>query len=705
MHYSVTPIDCQRAALFGSVDLFRELAEQSSDVLMLVSSPGCVGYVSPAISAMLGYAPGEIIGRHVLRFVSGDDAVRMRQIWSRVRLGEAREVTVECRVRNKSNGWQWLESRIRWLPGDSANAARWIASIRDVTERRQLEQRLIAEKARAQATLRAIADGVITVAADGSVDYLNPAAEKILGWSADAAMGQSVERIFQLTQPPRELPATNSLAAMAAWFHSMAGQPVSVRCQPTGDVLLQMAVASVADSDGKPQGLVLTFRDIAQTAGIVRELSFRSSHDALTGLLNREEFTRHLRRCVSEVSVGAGEHVMVMLDLDQFRLINESCGHAGGDALLRDVAAVLESSATERDQVARLGADEFGVLMIDCSMAEAIVKAKYLAAAIERIRFAWGERQFSTTVSIGLAPVQRGAGGHDSIIQAADAACFAAKEHGGNRVSVYSSSDVELVRRQDEMQWLPRLQTALLVGDFQLLAHDIVSTASARPDGRSVEVLIALPSASGRLIAPSEFLPVARRYGLMVRIDNWVLQQVIDWLQWRLASGRDLPTMVAVNLSGSSLCDPEFRAFAEERMRTLACPNVLCLEITDGEAITDFVAVNAFIARARALGCRFALDDFGSGLSSFAYLRRLPVDYVKIDGQFVRDASTDSVSLAMVDAIHRMSRVLGLQTIAESVENEATLRCMREVGVDYCQGYYFGMPKPLLVDAARPSAA
>ena len=696
MHHNVTPIDRQRAALIGNVDLFRELAEQSSDVLMLVSSSGCVAYVSPAVTAMLAYTPSELVGRHVLRFVSSDDVIRMRQLWARVRCSEMREVSVECRVRNQRNDWQWLEARIRWLPSDGINSARWIASLRDVTERRQLEQRLIAEKVRAQATLRAITDGVITVDSSGCVDYINPAAERILGWSADKALGQSVEAIFPLVQSPRKMPGKTSLAALAAWFHSMSERPVSVRRREGGDVLLQMAVASVADSDGQPQGLVLTFRDIAQTTGIVRELSFRSSHDALTGLLNREEFTRHLRRCVSEVASGAGEHVLVVIDLDQFRLVNDACGHAAGDALLRDVAAVLASAAGENDPVARLGGDEFGLLMLDCSMGEALVRTRYLAAAIERIRFAWGDRQFATTASIGLAPVQRGSGNHDAVIQAADAACFAAHEHGGNRVNVYSRNDADLIRRQDEMQWLPRLQTALEVGDFQLLAHDIVPSATGRPDGCSVEVLIALRSASGRLIAPCEFLPVARRFGLMVRIDQWVLQQVCDWLRWRCTSGRAAPQLVAVNLSGSSLCDPEFRAFAEQQLRGLLAPGVLCFEITDGEAITDFDAVGMFMERARLLGCRFALDDFGSGLSSFAYLRRLPVDYVKIDGQFVRDATRDAVSLAMVDAIHKMAHVLGLKTIAENVEDEATLKRMREIGVDYCQGYYFGMPQPLL---------
>lgn len=696
MHQDVTPIDRQRAALIGNVDLFRELAEQSSDVLMRVSRSGCITWISPAVTAMLAYAPSELVGRHLLRFVSSDDTVRMRQLWARVRFGDTREVSVECRVRNQRNDWQWLEARIRWVPDDGVSAARWIASLREVSERRQLEQRLIAEKVRAQATLRAITDGVITLDRGGGVDYINPAAERILGWSADDALGQSVESVFPLLPSPREMPGGNSLAALAAWFHSMSERPVSVRRRRDGEVLLQLAVASVADSDGQPQGLVLTFRDIAQTAGIVRELSFRSSHDALTGLLNREEFTRRLRRCLSDAEAGAGEHVLVIIDLDQFRLVNNACGHAAGDALLRDVAAVLASAAGANDPVARLGGDEFGLLMLDCGVAEAIIRTRYLAAAIERIRFAWGDRHFATTASIGLAPVQRGSGSHDAVIQAADAACFAAHEHGGNRVSVYSASDADLLRRQDEMQWLPRLQTALEVGDFQLLAHDIVPTASGIADGRSIEVLIALRSASGRLIAPVEFLPIARRYALMVRIDQWVLQQVTDWLRWRQASGRAAPTRVAVNLSGSSLCDAEFRALAEEQIRGLVDPGVLCLEITDGEAITDFAEVGLFMARARALGCRFALDDFGSGLSSFAYLRRLPVDFVKIDGQFVRDASGNGVSLAMVDAIHKMAHVLGLETIAENVENEATLKRMRAVGVDYCQGYYFGMPKPLL---------
>jgi diguanylate cyclase (GGDEF)-like protein/PAS domain S-box-containing protein len=696
MSRNVTPIDRSRAGVLGDVDLFRELAEQSGDVLAMGSDTGSIGYVSPAVGPMLGYAPSELSGRHVLRYVYPADAVRVRAAWGRAQQAGVRELTLEVRVRHKRGIWHWLEARVRWLAGSSDRPGRWVASMRDVTERRALEQRLAAQKERAQATLRAIADGVITVDARGCIEYINPAAERITNWSGELGIGLPVTRVFTPIGVRQQPPEEASVAGLSAWFHSVSDAPVTIGRHDGGEAIVQLAVASVADSDGQPQGLVLTFRDTSQTASLLRELAYRASHDSLTGLFNREEFERQLKRLASEAQAGSGAHVLAYVDLDQFKLVNDTCGHAAGDALLKDVARAMASLLAPGDVLARLGGDEFGLLMTHCSVVDAVGTARALIAAIGRLRFTWADRQFVLGASIGIAPVVRGGASADAIMMAADAACYVAKEQGRNRVHVFEPSDADVARHQDEMRWVPRLQTALELGDFQLLAHDIVPGASGVPTGRHLEVLIALPDASGRLIAPGEFLPAAQRYGLMGQIDRWVVRQVVEWLVWRGNTGRKMPELVAVNLSGSSLSDGEFRDFVEEQVRGLRRARVLCFEVTESEVITNLTEVSAFMQRIKAMGCSFALDDFGSGLSSFAYLRRLPVDYIKIDGQFVRDSFHDGVNLAMVDSIHRIGRVMGLKTIAESVENEATYRRMREIGVDYCQGFYFGVPKPLL---------
>lgn len=697
MSGNVTPIEHAMARFFGDDGMFRELAEQSADVLAMGGEDGRLRYASPAVQRALGHRQEAVVGRSAFRFIHPADVPRLRTTFERARTGGGREAVIEVRIRHKDGQWLWMESRLRWVPhGDGDGGWRWVASLRDITERRRFEQKLAAEKERAQATLRAIADGVISVAPDGRIDYLNPAAERITGWGASSAVGRPVTSVFtpiaQRTPPSDK----DGLAGLSAWFHAVADAPAPLRRRDGSECVVQVAVASVADSEGLPRGLVLTFRDTSQTAALLRELAYRSSHDSLTGLFNREEFERQLKRMVLDASAGSGPHALCYIDLDQFKLVNDTCGHAAGDALLKDASQVLKSALSEGDVLARLGGDEFGALMPRCAPADAERRAQALLDALSRMRFEWSERQFAVSGSAGVAPVNRQSGSYENVMMAADAACYIAKERGRGRVHLSEPSDVEMVRRQGEMRWISRLQTALEVGDFHLLAHDIVPVASGIPTGRHIEVLISLPDASGRLVAPGEFLPAALHYGLMGRIDRWVVGQVCEWLQWRSHTRRGLPELVAINLSGSSLSDADFRDYLEEQVRTLPDSGSLCFEITESEAIANLAEAGGFMRRMKDYGCRFALDDFGSGLNSFAYLKQLPVDYIKIDGQFVRDAAQDRVNLAMVESIHRIGKVMGIQTIAEYVENEAVFRRVREIGVDYCQGFLFGMPRPLL---------
>ena len=562
-------------------------------------------------------------------------------------------------------------------------------------DRPQLERQLAAEKGRAQIILGAIADGVVSLDARGIVDYLNPAAQRISGWSAAEAIGQPVAEVLPLIGV-RDPPTDHEPAALSAWFRSAAESGVSLRVRDGGERALQLTVSSIIDDQGRLQGLVLTFRDTSQTTTLIRELAYRASHDALTGLINREEFERRLKRLVADALAGGGPHAICYLDLDQFKLVNDTCGHAAGDALLKDVSTALQALVGENDTLARLGGDEFGLLLPQFATGQAARFAQDVVLALGRLRFEWSERQFGIGGSIGVAPIGRDSGTLDDVLMAVDAACYVAKERGRNRVHVFEPADADVARRQGQMRWVPRLQTALEVGDFQLMVQDIVPVPSGIITGRHLEVLICLPDASGRLIPPGEFLPAAQRYGLMGRIDRWVTGQVCEWLHWRAGTHRALPELVAINLSGSSLSEAEFRDFAEEQARGLPPGANLCFEITESEAIANLDEASEFIHRMKVHGCRFALDDFGSGLSSFAYLKRLPVDYVKIDGQFVRDVARDPISLAMVESIHRIGKVMGMQTIAEFVETEAIWQHVRAVGVDFCQGYYFGPTRPLL---------
>ncbi len=562
-------------------------------------------------------------------------------------------------------------------------------------DRPQLERQLAAEKSRALVILGAIADGVVSVDAHGSIDYLNPAAQLITGWPSVEAVGRSVADVLPLVGV-REPPTLSEPASLSAWFRSVAESGVTLRVRDGSERALQLTASSIIDDQGQLQGLVLTFRDTSQTNTLLRELAYRASHDALTGLVNREEFERRLKRLVADAQAGGGPHAICYLDLDQFKLVNDTCGHAAGDALLKDVAAALQSLVIEGVTLARLGGDEFGLLLPQFGTGQAARFAQDVVLTLGRLRFEWSERQFTVGGSVGVAPIGRDSGALDDVLMAVDAACYVAKERGRNRVHVFEPADADVAQRQGQMRWVPRLQTALEVGDFQLMAQDIVPVQLGTITGRHMEVLLCLPDASGRLIPPGEFLPAAQRYGLMGRIDRWVTGQVCEWLHWRAGTGRSMPELVAVNLSGSSLSDAEFRDFAEEQARGLPPGAQLCFEITESEAIANLDEASAFIRRMKVHGCRFALDDFGSGLSSFAYLKRLPVDFVKVDGQFVRDVASDRISLAMVESIHRIGKVMGMQTIAEFVETEAIWQCIRNIGIDYCQGYFFGPTRPLL---------
>lgn len=677
--------------------MFRDLAEQSGDVLTLGESNGRLRYVSSAVHQVLGYRVEHLLNRRITRFIHPSDMQRLIGSLERAQASGSRDVVQEARFRHREGHWLWMETRLRWIPGNGPDAPwRWVSSQRDITERRRFEQRLAAEKERAQATLKAIADGVVSVAPDGAVDYLNPAAERILGWSSGEAVGEAVASVFVPVGHRPPPPASEGVAGLSAWLHAVSEAPVSLRKRNGEECVVQMSVAVVADNEGRPQGLVLTFRDTSQTAALLRELAYRASHDSLTGLYNREEFERQLKRLVNDAAAGGGPHAMCYLDLDQFKLVNDTCGHAAGDALLKDVAQALKGQVGQSDALARLGGDEFGLILPDCRSSEAVRRAQAVVDVLTRLRFEWSERQFSCAGSIGVVPIGKGSGNHEAIMMAADAACYVAKDHGRGRVHLFEPEDVDLSRREGEMRWIPRLQTALEVGDFQLLAHDIVPMAEGRSGGCCIEVLIALPGASGRLVPPGEFLPAAQRYGLMSRIDRWVVGQIAEWLHWRANTGRALPELVAINLSGSSISDAQFRDFVEEQVRDLPAGANLCFEITENEAIASLAEASTFMHRIKKFGCTFALDDFGSGLSSFSYLKRLPVDFIKIDGQFVREAASDPINLAMVESIHRIGKVMGIQTIAEFVETEAIYRRVREIGVDYCQGFYFGVPRPLL---------
>jgi len=453
--------------------------------------------------------------------------------------------------------------------------------------------------------------------------------------------------------------------------------------------------------DGSFQGYRGTGRDITNAYRLSEQLAYQASHDGLTDLTNRTEFDRRLRSALDLARVSGAEHALCYLDLDQFKVVNDTCGHMAGDELLRQISQLLRTQVRTRDTLARLGGDEFGVLMERCNLENAHRLADGLRRSVEAFRFNWEDKVFTVGISIGLVPIDRDSPDSAAIMRAADTACYAAKDEGRNRIHVYHEKDTEVARRQGEMQWISTIGSALEEGRFRLFAQSIQPLAADDYGLAHYEILLRMVGTDGEIILPGEFLPAAERYNIATKLDRWVIEAARDWFSQNPEQLEQLHTC-AINLSGQSLGDPGFLRFVMDQFRDGSLPpERICFEITETAAIGNLTQATAFINSLTTLGCRFGLDDFGSGLSSFAYLRSLSVDFLKIDGIFVKDIVTDVIDMAMVKSINDIGHVLGKKTVAEFVENAEILALLRDIGVDYAQGYHIAAPVP--IEALRRS--
>ncbi len=440
-------------------------------------------------------------------------------------------------------------------------------------------------------------------------------------------------------------------------------------------------------------GLLRTSALVARTRAAAVGLSYQASHDSLTGLINRGEFERLVTEVLDARGAGPGGNVLLFLDLDQFKVINDTCGHAAGDELLRRVGALLGELLSSGDVLARLGGDEFAILLRGCSPENALLVAERLRQAVADFRFICLQGSFSIGVSVGVVNLEEGFREFSEVLGAADRACYLAKEYGRNRVQVYRTSDEELAHRHGMMLWVGRIRSAIDENRFCLYAQRIAPTAEIHRTPVRAEVLLRMVDRDGRLIPPMAFMPAAERYDLGPAVDRWVIRNAFEQLAQAGPAAFDT---CSINLGAASICDERlFDFIVQEQVRRGLRASQICFEITETSAITQFTKALQLLEKLRAVGFRFALDDFGTGASSFAYLKELPVDYVKIDGIFVRDMLSNRVNCAMVEAIHHVAHVMGSLTVAEFVENTAILERLRQIGVDFAQGYGIGRPQPL----------
>jgi diguanylate cyclase (GGDEF)-like protein/PAS domain S-box-containing protein len=564
----------------------------------------------------------------------------------------------------------------------------------DVTAVRTLTRQLSEQHELLRVTLQSIGDAVITTDARGAVTWLNPSAERMTGWLSAEATGRPLVQVFHIVNEETRQPTQNPVDTCLNQGKVVGLANHTVLISREGDEYgIEDSAAPIRNEAGELLGVVLVFHDVTEQRRLSGEMSYRASHDALTGLINRAEFEARLRRTLNKAHEERSQHALMYIDLDQFKLVNDACGHSVGDQLPQQVAKLMGEVVRARDTLARLGGDEFAVILEHCTTEQAQRVAQQICDRMDDFRFVHDGRRFRIGTSIGLVPVDTRWANTAAVMQAADTSCYAAKEAGRNRVHAWFDTDLAMRARHGEMQWATRLEQAIDDNRFVLYAQKI-HPLGAQSSGLHAEVLLRLLDTDGSLIPPGAFLPAAERFHLSSRIDRWVLQHAL--VRLRAAPNLKAVELLCINLSGQSIGDRAFHRHAVELL-TLAGPAVcqrVCFEITETAAITNMADATHFIEQVRALGVRMALDDFGAGASSFGYLKTLPVDLLKIDGQFIKDLIDDPLDDAAVRCFVDVARVVGLKTVAEFVDRPEILQRVREHGIDYAQGFLLHRPEP-----------
>jgi len=554
----------------------------------------------------------------------------------------------------------------------------------------QAQRTSIAEQ-RSLAMLASIEDAVVLLDADGCIEYANLAAEGMTGYTGAAMIGRSLADVYQVLDEQGD-------------SHQRLDTEEIIRIDNRALLLMhregltfpiEQSITRLRGDNGQVEGRVLVFKDVSQSRKLAAQLNWQATHDPTTRLYNRAEFDRRLSQLLDEAEVEGSKHCLLYLDIDRFKVVNDTCGHVAGDELLRQVASLIKHSIRSSDLLARIGGDEFAILLSNCELEVAQRIAETIRLEFQRFRFAWADKVFSQGVSIGLVSIDKESQGLQQVLSYADTACFAAKEAGRNQIHVFHPEKSVAAVRHGEAQWVTRIRSALEEDRFTLYVQPIQPLVPITGEPCHYEVLIRMIGEQGEVIPPGAFIPAAERYDLMPAIDRWVVEHLVECVsrqRCRMQPGQRL----FVNLSGQSLCREEsLQAMVALLSRHAVPDDLFCFEVTETAAITNLSSARHFMQTLKRFGCQFALDDFGSGLSSFGYLKNMPVEYLKIDGGFVKDMLADRIDESMVEAINHIGHIMGLETIAECVEDPVTLERLVEIGVGYAQGFGIRRPFPL----------
>jgi diguanylate cyclase (GGDEF)-like protein/PAS domain S-box-containing protein len=691
VNHLLEDLEQRGAQLQDREQLFQRLVESVHDAVLVHRE--VILFANARFLALLGMKSPDVVGRPLTEFVApeyvelvennlrrrlaGESAPERYEIELMDPQGQVTRVELSSAVIDSSGEPALLLTALEMMPGAIP------------TE--------VSQKPRAMATLDAMGESVMTVDKEGRIDYINHSAELLLGQQVNQVLGKTFSDVASLVDESdrRQLDDPVQKAMNSAGRVSTARRALLVPANGSSERYIEISVTPL-QTDGKDSyGLVLVLHDTSELRGLTRQMTYQASHDALTGLVNRREFERRLQEALDSAQTGDAGHALCYLDLDHFKVVNDTCGHTAGDNMLREIASLIKDTVRDSDTVGRIGGDEFALLLVGCPLEKARQIADNVVRSVNDYRFVWKDKIFNVGVSIGLVEIGRDSGTIEDIMNSADSACYVAKKQGGLHVHVYSAREEANARHSGEIQWLLKLQSALRDNKFELYYQPIVHARAGGTSGPALEVFVRLVENGQPAAPPAEFIRAAERYRLMPHVDRWVVQAVLSALGrggLKLPPGRS----VAINIAGQTLGDAEFLEFVVECFdHTGANPGDICFEVTEASVVANLDHAQRFLGVLHGMGCEFALDNFGRGLSSFSTLKTLPMDYLKIDGSFIKNLAGDAVNQAMVTAMIELSRSLNFRVVAEHVEDQWALDTVTGMGIDFVQGFLVGRPQPL----------
>ena len=684
--YDVTEKNLKDRRLRKSEKELSAILDNMQDTYYRTNLEGKVIRISQSVINMLGFEYDESLGMDLSSLYV--DKEGRKKFIQKLEQSNGSVQNYQAPMWHKDGHQVWVSTSAHYHFDEDGNLDGVEGVTRDITELKNAEARLFEEKERAHITLNSIGDGVVTLNVQGCVEFINPYAEQMMGCSLESVQNQPLSDYLQFadaeTHVPLENPVGKCLDEEEVIVYS--DHIHAIRNDGTR-FAVKLTISPMHNQSRQIIGVVIVMHDVSEMWKMAQQLSYQASHDALTGLINRREFDRQLDQAFENSKKTGIQHTLCYMDLDQFKIVNDTCGHIAGDKLLKQLSQIMVDIVREQDIFARLGGDEFGLLLSGCPLGRAENIVEKIRKVVEDFRFVWQEKSFELGMSIGMVPITIDSINVTELLSEADAACYVAKEQGRNRIHKFQHGDTGLVKHKNEMQWVNRIQQAL---DENRLTVYCQSIQPVSTDERHYsEILVRMLDENGDVILPGAFIPAAERYRLMTKIDLWVIQKVFSMYE----SYQYSDTYFTINLSGQTVGDEATLQFIlDSIIKFKVDASRFCFEITETAAVANLDSARIFIDRLHEVGCQFALDDFGSGLSSFAYLKNLNVDYLKIDGSFVRDIAHDPVDYAMVSSINKIGHLMGIKTVAEFVEDGEILQRLKDIGVDYVQGYYIDRP-------------